>query len=95
MVLKGCTFLFRLDGLLTLGRGGYSFGIFEDDANPIYHHHGPVHGDSEQQNSTRSEMRGILGLVIYLQYLSTKYKLDGEYPHLRVPGDNIESLRCT
>ena len=91
--IKNGKLLAGLDGSVTNGKGAYSFGLFSEESTPIYLHHGPIHGDSEQQNSTRSEMHGILGLLLYLKYLSTKYSLIDPYPTITIYGDNIESLR--
>jgi len=52
-----------------------------------------VHGDEEQQNSTRSEMHGILGGVLFVRYICEKYSLESQCPTIRVFGDNTESLR--
>jgi len=91
--IKTGSLLAGLDGSVTDGKGAFSFGLFMPDSKPLLLHHGPVHGDSEQQNSTRSEMHGILGLILYLQHIATKYKLNGSYPPIKVFGDNMESLR--
>ena len=82
-----------LDGSVTNGKGAYSFGFFTKTADPIFLYHGPVHGEKEQQNSTRSEMHGILGGILFLAYISRKYKLTETYPTITVVGDNLESLR--
>ena len=82
-----------LDGSVTNGMGAYSFGFFSKKADPIFLYHGPVHGEKEQQNSTRSEMHGILGGVLFLTYISQKYNLTEKYPTITVVGDNLESLR--
>jgi len=91
--IKSGKILTGLDGSVTNGMGAYSFGIFTEDATPIYEHHGPVHGEADQQNSTRSEMHGILGLILYLTYIMEKYQIGRNCPRLKVLGDNMESLR--
>ena len=91
--IKAGTLLAGLDGSVTKGQGAYSFGFFDPSSTPIYLYHGPVHGDNEQQNSTRSEMHGILGLVLCLRYIANKYKLHGPFRTITVYGDNTESLR--
>lgn len=84
-----------LDGSVTDGCGAYSFGFFTPQAEPIYLYHGPVHGDKEQQNSTRSEMHGILGAVLFLRHLKNRRSFPDECAPIRVLGDNLESLRVS
>ena len=86
--------LVGLDGSVTLGKGAYSFGFFRADSTPLYLHHGPVHGDIDQQNSTRSEMHGILGAVLFLNELIDKYSINPKnIQTITVYGDNLASLR--
>ena len=84
-----------LDGSITDGCGAYSFGFFTPQADPIYLYHKPVHGDHEQQNSTRSEMHGILGAILFLRHLKQKNSFPTECAPIRVLGDNLESLRVS
>jgi len=84
-----------LDGSVTSGYGAYSFGFFTSNAEPIFLHHGPVHGDEEQQNSTRSEMHGILAGILYLNYILQKHEFVTDCPPVVVVGDNLESLRVS
>jgi len=84
-----------LDGSVTDGCGAYSFGFFTPQADPIYLYHGPVHGDHEQQNSTRSEMHGILGAIVFLRILKQENSFPTECAPIRVLGDNLESLRVS
>ena len=65
------------------------------NAESIFLHHGPIHGDKEQQNSTRSEMHGILAGILYLNQLAQKHKIIENCPSIEVVGDNLESLRVS
>jgi len=91
--IRNDSVILGLDGSVKGGKGAFSFGIFDTNATPIVLHHGPVHGDEEQQNSTRSEMHGILGGVLFVRYICEKYSLESHCPTICVFGDNTESLR--
>ena len=91
--IQNGTIIIGLDGSVTKGLGAYSFGFFDQEASSIYMSHGLVHGDSDQQNSTRSEMHGILGAVLLLNILCSKYRPIGPFLPIHIIGDNVESLR--
>ena len=68
--IKNGVLIIGLDGSVTNYLGAYSFCFFKEDVSSIYMHHGPVHGDSGQQNSTQPEMHGILWITYLLRTLS-------------------------